>query len=44
MFDGFLDVRSQVAFLCLFTAFAFWNNDPLFFVFAAMAACTKLAR
>ncbi|HXE14882.1 MAG TPA: hypothetical protein VN633_22340 [Bryobacteraceae bacterium] len=43
MFDRFLDPRSQVALMCLFTAFAFWNNDPLFFIFAAMAACTKLA-
>jgi hypothetical protein len=43
MSDGFLDPRSQIALMCLFTAFAFWNNDPLFFVFAAMAALTKLA-
>ncbi|HXR78688.1 MAG TPA: hypothetical protein VN737_22125 [Bryobacteraceae bacterium] len=42
MFEGFLDPRSQLALMCLFTAFVFWNNDSLFFVFASMAACTKL--
>jgi hypothetical protein len=29
--------------LCLFTAFVFWNNDLLFFTFAVMALCTRLA-
>lgn len=44
MFDWSLDPRSQVALLCLFTAFAFWNNDALFFLFAMMAVCTQVAR
>lgn len=33
MFDDYsLDPRSMLALLCLFTAFAFWNNDMLFFL------------
>ncbi|MDQ2713062.1 MAG: hypothetical protein M3Y24_12690 [Acidobacteriota bacterium] len=43
MFDDYsLDPRSMLALLCLFTAFAFWNNDMLFFLFATMAACTRV--
>jgi hypothetical protein len=42
MFDWSIDPRSRVAALCLFTAFALWNNDILFFLFAMMAVCTKL--
>lgn len=41
MFDWSLDPRSQLALLCLATAFAFWNNDWLFFTFALMAVCTR---
>ncbi len=44
MFDWSLDPRSQIALLCLFTAFVFWNNDTLFFLFAIMAVCTKAGR
>jgi hypothetical protein len=42
MFDWSLDPRSQVALLCLMAAFVYWNNDLLFFAFAAMALCTRL--
>ncbi len=42
MFDWSLDPRSQLALLCLLTAFFFWNNDALFFLFAIMALCTRL--
>ncbi len=42
MFDWSLDPRSQLALLCLLTAFYFWNNDALFFTFAIMAVCTRL--
>ena len=44
MFDWSLDPRSQLALLCLLTAFVFWNNDPLFFLFALMAAFSQLSR
>lgn len=43
MFDWSLDPKSQLALLCLATAFVFWNNDLLFFLFAALAVCTRLA-
>lgn len=43
MFDWSLDPRSQLALLCLATAFVFWNNDVLFFLFATMAVCTRIA-
>jgi hypothetical protein len=43
MFDWSLDPRSQLAALCLLTAFCFWNNDPLFFLFATMAVVSRLA-
>ena len=42
MFDWSLDPRSQLAILCLLTAFVFWNNDALFFLFALLAVCTKV--
>jgi hypothetical protein len=44
MFDWSLDPRSQLAMLCLLTAFVFWNNDVLFFLFATMALSTRLDR
>ncbi len=44
MFDWSLDPRSQLAFLCLLTAFVFWNNDVLFFTFALMALSSQLGR
>ena len=43
MFDWSLDPRSQLAFLCLFTAFVFFNNDPLFFLFSTMAVFSKIS-
>lgn len=43
MFDGYLEPRTRLAMLCLLTAFVFWNHDALFFVFASMAAATRLA-
>lgn len=43
MFDWSLEPRSQLAMLCLLTAFVFWNHDALFFAFATMAAVTRLA-
>jgi hypothetical protein len=42
MFDWSLDPRSQLALLCLLTAFVFWNNDILFFLFATLALCTRV--
>lgn len=42
MFDWSIDPRSQVMMLCLLTAFVFWNNDPLFFLFCIMAVCTRV--
>jgi hypothetical protein len=42
MFDWSLDPRSQLALLCLLTAFFFWNNDVLFFLFATLAVCTRV--
>ena len=42
MFDWSLDPRSRIAALCIFTAFALWNNDSLFVLFMLMAVCTKL--
>jgi hypothetical protein len=44
MFDWSLEPKSQLAMLCLATAFAYWNNDMLFLVFALMALCTRLSR
>jgi hypothetical protein len=44
MFDWSLDPRAQLGLLCLFTAFAFWNNDLLFFVFFVMGICTCISR
>jgi hypothetical protein len=41
MFD-WSEPRSQLALLCLLTAFVFWNNDVLFFAFAILAAFTRL--
>ena len=42
MFDDYsLDPRSVLALLCLFTAFAFWKNDVLFFTFATMALWSR---
>ena len=43
MFDSSLHPRTQLAILCLLSAFVFWNNDGLFFSFATMAAVTRLA-
>jgi hypothetical protein len=43
MFDWSLEPRTQLAMLCLLSAFIFWNNDLLFFAFAIMAAVTRLA-
>jgi hypothetical protein len=42
MFDWSLDPRSQLALLCLATAFAFWNNDMLFFLFCLLAFCSRV--
>jgi hypothetical protein len=42
MFDWSLDPKGQLALLCLFTAFFYWNNDILFFLFAIMAVCTRV--
>ena len=42
MFDWSLDPRSKLALLCLVTAFVFWNNDILFFLFATLALCTRV--
>ena len=42
MFGWSLDPRSQLALLCLLTAFVFWNNDVLFFLFATLAVCTRV--
>ena len=42
MFDWSLDPRSQLSFLCLLTAFYFWNNDVLFFTFATLAFFTRV--
>ncbi len=42
MFNWSLDPRSQLALLCLLTAFVFWSNDPLFFLFATLAVCTRV--
>jgi hypothetical protein len=42
MFDGrYLDPRSGLTLLCLFTACIFWNNDSLFLLFSAMAVFTR---
>jgi energy-coupling factor transporter transmembrane protein EcfT len=38
-----LEPRTQLAILCLLSAFVFWNNDILFFAFAIMGAVTRLA-
>jgi len=43
MFDWPLDPRARLALLCLATALVFWNNDLLFFTFASLAVCTRLA-
>lgn len=43
MFDWSLDPRSQLALLCLVTAFFFWNNDSMFFLFGALAAISRLS-
>ena len=37
-----LDPRTQLALMCLFTAFVYWNNDLLFLMFSVMAFCTRL--
>jgi hypothetical protein len=42
MFD-LADPKSQLALLCLLTAFVFWEKDLLFFMFAIMAVCTRAA-
>jgi len=42
MFDWSIDPRSQLAILCLITAFVFWNNDLLFFMFCVMAVCSRV--
>jgi hypothetical protein len=42
MFNGYLDPRSQLALMCVATAFVFWSNDLLFYVFLIMAFCTRL--
>jgi hypothetical protein len=42
MFDWSLDPRSQLALLCLVTAFFFWDTDILFFLFATLAVCTRV--
>jgi hypothetical protein len=44
MFERFLDPRSQLALMCLVTAFLFWNNDILFFTFGLLAVCTHVLR
>ncbi len=43
MFNRFLDPRSQLALMCLATAFVYWNNDLLFLTFSFMALCTRMA-
>jgi len=42
MFDWSIDPRSQLAILCLVTAFVFWNNDLLFFMFCIMAVFSRI--
>ena len=45
MFDDYsLDPTSVLALLCLVTAFGFWDNDLLFFMFATMAMLTRVMR
>lgn len=39
--DRFLDPRSGLTLLCLFTACIFWQSDTLFLLFAGMAVCTR---
>jgi hypothetical protein len=42
MFDWSIDPRSQLALLCVVTAFVFWNNDLLFFTFCILGLCTRV--
>jgi hypothetical protein len=42
MFNRWLDPRSQLALMCLMTAFVYWNNDLLFCTFSVMAFCTRV--
>ena len=42
MFSRWLDPRSQLAIMCLITAFVYWNNDLLFLTFSVMAFCTRV--
>jgi hypothetical protein len=44
MFDWSIDPRSQLALLCVVTAFVFWNNDLLFFTFCILGLCTRLVQ
>lgn len=44
MFDWSIDPKSQLALLCLLTAFLFWNNDMLFFTFSSMAICSRISQ
>ena len=41
MFDWSLDPRAQLAVLCFVTALYYWNNDPLFFLFASLAIFSR---
>ena len=38
----FVDPRSQLALMCLMTAFFYWNNDPVFYLFTVMAFWTRV--
>jgi hypothetical protein len=42
MFNSVLDPRSQLAIMCLVTAFVYWNNDLLSVTFSVMAFCTRV--
>jgi hypothetical protein len=42
VFDWSLDPKSQLAMLCLLSAFVCWNNNTLFFLFSAMAVFSRV--
>jgi hypothetical protein len=42
VFDWSLDPKSQLAMLCLLSAFVCWNNNTLFFLFSAMALFSRI--
>ncbi len=42
VFDWSLDPKSQLAMLCLLSAFVCWNNNTLFFLFSVMAVFSRM--